>query len=501
MIQPKVIKEINQISLHFKTSTLNHATIQKLCAKYITQKNLQACKIPQKYIPYLCEIFKPSLHFLQSFQKNHGFSKPTLQALKFLEIFLHLFELRKKKRYFPAKFCCNHDYRAFIQSLPFALTPSQQETIKIISKDLCKKQAAKRMIMGDVGCGKTMVILASVVMAYPHQSLLMVPTTILAMQIFQEAKKYLPSFIQITCITGSSKIKQPHLFEENVHFIIGTQALLHRQIDAKNLALVMTDEQHRFGTNQRHYLEKMAQEETNQKPHFLQFSATPIPRTLSMINANLIDFSTIKDLPFKKDIDTKIIEKKDFGRLFLHLKEEIKQKHQCVIVYPLVEESKHLDYLSLAQGAPFWEKHFENVFVTYGSDKNKEEILEQFRDHGDILLATTLIEVGISLPRLSTIVIIAPENMGLATLHQLRGRVSRNGLKGYCFLYTNTPKSQRLIEFSKHLSGFDIAEIDLKYRNGGDLLHGNKQSGASFRFFELSHDETLLLEAQKHLTN
>ncbi|RDU71897.1 ATP-dependent DNA helicase RecG [Helicobacter anseris] len=496
ILQPKVVQQINTISLHFKKPSIKDITLQNLCLKYITMENLQTLPIPKKYFPHIYNIFHPSKDFLHFFFQNKTFPKDSLQALKFIEIFHHISSLSKKRRYFPAKFLCNGEYKDFITSLPFTLTPSQSQAIKDISKDLKNKNAARRIIMGDVGCGKTIVILASVFMTYPYTTILMVPTTILAMQIYEEAKKFLPQYIQIECITSATKSSENTLLENQAHFIIGTQALLYQKIQSKDLALVITDEQHRFGTNQRHQLEKIAQGSLESKPHFLQFSATPIPRTLSMINSNLIDYSFIKDLPFKKDITTKIIHKKDFNSLLTHIQNEIKANHQCVIVYPLVEESEHIDYLSLEQGAPFWQKHFENVFVTFGGDKNKEEILENFRDHGDILLATTLIEVGISLPRLSTIVIIAPERMGLATLHQLRGRVSRNGLKGYCFLYTNNPKSPRLIEFSKHLSGFDIAELDLKYRNGGDLLQGDRQSGESFKFFNMQEDYFLLQEAQ-----
>lgn len=501
ILQPKVIHQINTISLHFKIPLIKDTTLQSLCEKYITKENLEKFLIPKTHIQHLYPIFNPTKNFLNYFEKYKTFPKQSLQALKYIEIFHHISSLSKKRRYFPSKFQCKGDYKNFIDSLPFMLTPAQQQTIFTIAQDLKSKQAARRVIMGDVGCGKTIVILASALIAYPYKTLLMVPTTILAIQIYEEAKKFLPDFINIECITSSNKPKTKNLFEEETHFIIGTQALLYQKFDSKNLALVITDEQHRFGTNQRHQLEKIAQEDSNAKPHFLQFSATPIPRTLSMINANLVDYSFIKDLPFKKDITTTIISKKDFNFLFSHIQNEISQKHQCVIVYPLVEESEYLDYLSLEQGAPFWQKHFKNVFATFGGDKNKEEILEQFRENGDILLATTLIEVGISLPRLSTIVIIAPERMGLATLHQLRGRVSRNGLKGYCFLYTNQPNSSRLIDFSKHLSGFDIAELDLKYRNGGDLLQGERQSGERFKFFDLQNDQAILIEAQKNQPN
>ena len=533
LLQPKPLTQINTISLRFKRPLIKDSTLQEICARYITQENLTSLSIPPAHAKWLYEVFHPTQSLLSHIKQTKSLPKGALDALKYVEIFHHITSLSKKRLRFPSKFSPTTSPKSFIDSLPFALTPAQSETISTIKRDLASPTAARRIIIGDVGCGKTIVILSSVVMTYPYQSLLMVPTSVLAKQIYEEAKRLLPPHISIECITAANKppakaSKTPKSAKkdqknqegqenqestalesspdspplgQNAHFIIGTQALLHRKLETKNLALVMTDEQHRFGTNQRHYLEKMAQEGKHKKPHFLQFSATPIPRSLSLINANLIDYSFIKDLPFKKDITTRIISKPHFPDLLTHIKSEIAKKHQCVIVYPLVEESEHLDYLSLEQGAPFWQKHFEKVFITFGGDKAKEETLEQFRDGGDILLATTLIEVGISLPRLSTIVIIAPERMGLATLHQLRGRVSRNGLKGYCFLYTHATDSKRLGEFASTLSGFDIAELDLKYRNGGNLLQGDRQSGESFRFFDMQNDGRLLEEAQEILSS
>ncbi len=280
---------------------------------------------------------------------------------------------------------------------------------------------------------------------------------------------------------------------EQSDFIIGTHALLYR--DLSNCALVMIDEQHRFGTAQRNALEKMFACDSK-RAHILQFSATPIPRTQAMIESNFLDFSFIKDLPFKKDITTKVIYKNDFKNLLEHIKAEIWQKHQIIIVYPLVEESENSNYTALKEGEEFWRKNFENVYSTHGKDKNKEQILEEFREQGNILLATTVIEVGISLPNLSTIIIVGAERLGLATLHQLRGRVSRNGLKGYCFLFTKQKETERLLRFCQTQNGFEIAQMDLEYRNSGDLLSGEVQSGRQFHWVNLGSDERIIKEAK-----
>jgi len=204
-------------------------------------------------------------------------------------------------------------------------------------------------------------------------------------------------------------------------------------------------------------------------------------------------------LPFPKDITTNVIGKQNFKALLEHLQHEIAQNHQCIIVYPLVEESEMVNYQSIDEGRGFWEKNFEKVYVTYGKDKNKEEILKNFKEEGNLLISTTVVEVGISLPRLSTIVIVGAERLGLASLHQLRGRVSRNGLKGYCYLYTNLPKSERLEKFSQTLDGFEIAELDLEYRQGGDVVGGLIQSGKKLVWFEMGSDEEILKEAKRRI--
>lgn len=504
LTQPKIVQTSGQIIPNFKTTSLKNTTIVELSQRLLTKQNLIEEGLPENIAVKIEKIFAPTQEFLQQYQKSDFFPPDYLYALKWVEIYSYLKRISKKRRYFEAKYSCKGDYKSFIASLPFCLTPSQTKAIEDIAQDLEKNTASKRLVMGDVGCGKTIVILSAVVMAYPHKSLLMVPTTILARQLYEEAQRFLPSYINILLITADTKddlSKTPSLFNDEAHFIIGTQALLYREFDTQEFALVMSDEQHRFGTKQRHQLEKIIEEKpfkNIKKPHVLQFSATPIPRTMAMLNSSLIDFSFIKDLPFKKDIITRIITKTDFPELIRHIQIEISQNRQVVIVYPLVEESKNFNYLSLKEGTDFWKKHFKNVFVTSGKDKEKEQVLQDFREKGDILLATTLIEVGISLPRLSSIVIAAPERLGLATLHQLRGRVSRNGLKGYCFLYANSVKSERLKEFSQNLSGFDIAEIDLKYRSGGDLIGGERQSGAEFEFFDMRTDVKILCDVRKN---
>ena len=282
-------------------------------------------------------------------------------------------------------------------------------------------------------------------------------------------------------------------------FIIGTHALLYKD-DIPKAALVMVDEQHRFGTQQRHLLEMLASDEgeegNGKRAHFLQFSATPIPRTQAMMESALIDVSLIIGTPFEKKITTELIGRADFPDLLKHIKSEIAQNHQVLIVYPLVEESEAIAYQSLSESREFWENRFENVYVTHGKDKEKEEVLLAFREKGNILLATTVVEVGISLPRLTLIVIVGAERLGLATLHQLRGRVGRLGLESWCYLFTNNPQSERLKAFTQTTNGFDIARLDLKFRESGDILDGTIQSGQKFKWLDLAEDEEIVASAK-----
>lgn len=508
LVNPKISIQINTITMQFKTRSTKIADLRK----HITKESLDKTYIPKHYKDKLYTLFYPNYEFFKEYSKEKSLPKSYQNMLKFVEIFDYMQKLRKKKTSFPAKFRCDGNLESFISQLPFKLTNAQLNAIKDIQNDLTSEFACRRIIMGDVGCGKTMVILASVVLAYPRKSVLMAPTTILAKQLFEEAKKYLPKNIKIGYISSNTK-KAVDTAEYD--FIIGTHALLYREGDFSDFALVMTDEQHRFGTNARSKLEQMlSSKDGSKKPHNIQFSATPIPRTMAMLKNNVVSFSFIRELPFKKNIDTIIINKNGFSNLLSHIRTEIGKGHQVAIIYPRVEQldstkpklenSRYspIPYMSLKDAQAYWVKNFTHVFSTYGKDREKEMILEQFANtQGSILLATTMVEVGISLPRLSIVVIVGAERLGLASLHQLRGRVSRNGLKGYCYLYTHNVQNERLRRFSGTLSGFDIAELDLEYRSGGDLLDGILQSGEQFQYFDFATDGNILEEANSLLSS
>ncbi|ANH48822.1 ATP-dependent DNA helicase RecG [Helicobacter pylori] len=494
---PKILKEFGGISLLFK-KVKNHKKIQENLQKLLSLESLKKEGVKESIAHLLLEIFFPTPHFLKDFETNKTFPSQHLNALKYIEMLFYMKNLERKKLQFSAKIVCPNNserLKAFIASLPFQLTNDQQNAIKEIQNDLTSPIACKRLIVGDVGCGKTMVILASMILAYPNKTLLMAPTSILAKQLYNEALKFLPSYFEVELLLGGSH-KKNYLFEKITHVVIGTQALLFDKRDLNEFALVITDEQHRFGTKQRYQLEKMASSKGN-KPHSLQFSATPIPRTLALAKSAFVQTTMIRETPYPKEIETLVLHKRDFKIVMEKISEEIAKNHQVIVVYPLVNESEKIPYLSLSEGASFWQKRFKKVYTTSGQDKNKEEVIEEFRECGSILLATTLIEVGISLPRLSVMVILAPERLGLATLHQLRGRVSRNGLKGYCFLCTIQEENERLEKFADELDGFKIAELDLEYRKSGDLLQGGEQSGNSFEYIDLARDGSIIAEVKQ----
>lgn len=542
--QPKIITQINQIVMNFPTIKMKSATLNEIFRSTITREALSELGLESRYIEAIYIIFHPettidlgesmretqksteslgksreslgestksaheskkpreflgesnndSTHFLRDFKRNGGLFGIYLEAIKFVEIVYYMQSLARKKREFPAINRLNNAQmlESFIKNLPFSLTQGQSNAIAFLCEKLNSDKATRCVVMGDVGCGKTLVILSCVAFAYPKKSILLAPTTILARQLYTEACKFLPPQIRTALMIKDDK-------GENLSecdFLIGTHALLYRNLSAFDL--FMTDEQHRFGTNQRLKLEKML-EIDGKKPHNIQFSATPIPRTMAMIEAQFIDFCFIRDLPYPKNIKTQIITREGFSELLAHIKSVVAQDKQVAIIYPLVKQSEVIAYQSIEEGLPFWRKRFSRVYATHGKDADKERILEEFRDNGAILVATTLFEVGISLPNLSTIVIVGAERLGFATLHQLRGRVSRNGEAGFCFLYTNSADSARLSEFCETKNGFEIAELDLKYRNSGDILRGIRQSGEQFRYFDFASDKKIVQKAVRFL--
>ncbi|WP_456451555.1 ATP-dependent DNA helicase RecG, partial [Hydrogenimonas sp.] len=456
MVNPQKIARPGEIVPRYKCR-LRQDVHRRIVESLVTVANLVGEGLDEARAALIVRAHRPDAKWLALYKKHGGLGPKTLEALKFAEALDWFRRMAGKRVRFAAMAKLDHPLDDFLQKLPFELTEGQKKAIAAIREDLGGERAARRMIVGDVGSGKTMVILAAAMTAWPQKAILMAPTSILARQLYDEARRWLPDYMKTALVTQSLEEGS----EEEAHFIIGTHALLYR--DLPEAPLVMVDEQHRFGTEQRKRLEAAVNGERGtgngerKKPHFLQFSATPIPRTQAMIDSALVDVTLIEGTPFEKDITTTVIGKRDFPRLLDHIEMETKEGRQVLVVYPLVEESEHIGYRSIEESKGFWRERFEGVFVTHGKDKEKDTVLRMFAKEGKILLATTVIEVGISLPKLSTVVIVGAERMGLATLHQLRGRVSRTGLKGYCFLFTHQPQSERLAAFAKTTNGFEIA--------------------------------------------
>ena len=488
IVNPKITTKIGQIVPKFKTE-LKDEELKKLILKYLNLQNLLDEGLNEKEAKFLADLQRLDEQSVQILYrlKNEG---EGLEILKFVEIFNYIKKLSAKKTYFKSPKIKLFDISSWLNGLPFTPTNDQINAINDIRDDLSAVQAKRRVIMGDVGSGKTLVILAAALSVYPQSAILMAPTSILSEQIYNEAKRLLPAFMNVMLVrSGEKKIDF-----SGANLIVGTHALLFHELP--NSPLVMVDEQHRFGSNQRKKIEELASNE-DERANFVQFSATPIPRTLSLIQSEIVNFSFLKQMPFKKNIMSQILGASEFGFLLTHIKKQLAGGFQVAIIYPLVESSESSNYQSLSEAQGFWLKNFKNVFVTHGKDKEKEEILRRFREEGEILLSTTVVEVGISLPRLNTIVIVGAERLGLATLHQLRGRVGRNGGDGYCFLFTKLKEAPaRLKEFCATNDGFKVAELDLKNRQSGDILNGFFQHGATFNFYDYEDDITQAAKAR-----
>ncbi len=489
-VNPRIISKTGGIRAIYKTD-LTDETITSLKATYVTSTNLTAEGLTRDEANLLLKLNENERDGL-TLATNLPARPDIVERLKRLEAYNYALKISHKKSDFLAPECTLFDLKEWLANLPFTPTNDQKNAINEIRADLASQKASKRVVMGDVGSGKTLVMLASALSVFPQIALIMAPTSILAEQIYNEAKRLLPEFLRPVLV--KSRTKKQKL--EDAHLIVGTHALLWAELPP--CVIVMVDEQHRFGSAQRELISKLVAANAL-RPHFVQFSATPIPRTLTLMQGNFVKFSLLKEIPFEKKIQTIILQNQQFPELLTHLKSEFKRGKQAIVVYPLVSESQSSVYQSLNESAPFWQSKFEKVFVTHGSDKEKERILEAFRESGNLLLTTTIVEVGISLPRLTTIVIVGAERLGLATLHQLRGRVGRNGGEGWCYIYTKLREvPKRLVDFSRTLDGFEIARLDLANRKCGDLLDGTSQHGQMFRWLSVE-DEAVAKEASERV--
>ncbi len=398
-----------------------------------------------------------------------------------------------------------------IQDLNFKLTNDQEAAIKIINEDLKSKSRMFRLLQGDVGSGKTIVSMIAAVNCINagYQTSFMVPTEILAKQHFSFAKKYLPKNIKIEMLTGKSKYADRKKILENlklgkIDFLIGTHALFQKKVEYNKLGLIIIDEQHKFGVRQR----KELSEKGGNNCDVLVMSATPIPRTMMMTVYGDMDLTLIKEKPKnrKKIVTYSKLENK-ISEIIRFVKKEISNKNQIFWVCPLIEESKKVEQQSVVNKFKYLEKYFKNrIGLIHGSlDKDeRNKILNNFLDRKlDILVTTTVIEVGIDFPNANVIVIENADKYGLSQLHQLRGRVGRGSKESYCILMFKSSLSEnakkRINILKSSDDGFIISEEDMKLRGYGDLL-GFKQSGIkNFKLADPILNEDLFLLAEREV--
>lgn len=456
------------------------------------------------------------------FPENEHLLKPAIQRLKFEELFFIQLQLLTQKNYrqkrsqsFVLKKENDNALRVLYEKLVaqnFKLTSDQIKVLEEIRQDVGSGKQMNRLLQGDVGSGKTIVALFAMLMAVDNgfQACVMAPTEILAQQHLESFQQHLAgSSVAVALLTGSVKGKARkeilnQIASGGIHLLIGTHALIEDQVKFQNLALIVIDEQHRFGVAQRAKL----WEKNQTVPHILVMTATPIPRTLAMTLYGDLDTSVIKTMPpGRKNIITKWVREDAIFDVFELIKTEIDRGRQIYIVYPLIEESEKMDYKDLIDGFDTISRAFPipkyQISIVHGKMKPEAKANEMERfiaGKTDIMIATTVIEVGVDVPNASLIVIQSAERFGITQLHQLRGRVGRGSNQSYCILISGNKLSneakKRLHTMTQTQDGFEIAEVDLQLRGPG-MMEGTQQSGhLNLKLADLSKDQDVLQNAR-----
>ena len=406
--------------------------------------------------------------------------------------------------------------------LPFELTGAQRRVLDEIESDMAGTQPMQRLVQGDVGSGKTMVACLASLRAIEHgtQAIWMAPTEILAEQHYRNLKTFTDSLgMSSALLTAATPAREkPSLLQRiargEISFVVGTHALIQQEVRAPRMGLGVIDEQHRFGVMQRLSLQRLVHgsetpSPSSRQPHMLLMSATPIPRSLAMVLYGDMEVSFIDEMPpGRTPVQTKVFSERERRQAYSIVLGELKRGHQVFVVLPLVEASEQLE--QVRDATQMAEKMQQTMFKDFGiglvhgrlKTEERDQIMRSFRDGKlGLLVATTVIEVGIDIPNATVMVVEHAERFGLSQLHQLRGRVGRGSAPGYCLLVNrevgNTVAAERLRVMEREHDGFKIAEADLRLRGPGELL-GTRQSGlADFRFANLARDTRLLAEARK----
>ena len=431
--------------------------------------------------------------------------------LKYEELFLFLFKIAymkdenenmgKEEKYFDM-----NKVKQFIDSLPFELTDSQNEALSLILKDIQSNKKMNRLVLGDVGSGKTIISFISMYANFlaGYQSVLMAPTEVLARQHFESAINYFKDFhLTVDVLVGSMTKKEKEtvkqrLISGDIDILIGTHAIIEESVLFYRLGLVITDEQHRFGVKQREILKSKGE-----VPDALYMSATPIPRTYALTLYGDLDVSFIRHKPGgRKEIITKIKKYSELKDVLMHVLEEIKKGHQVYVVASIIDDNEELDLKSVETLKEKFNMAYQGkipIEILHGKlkQKDKDAIMQRFKNNETkILISTTVIEVGVDVKNATIMVIFDADRFGLATIHQLRGRVGRNNLDSYCYLICDK-EIDRLKVLEKSNDGFYIAEKDLELRGEGDLF-GTMQSGVkTFKIANLKTDLKIMMQAKQ----
>ena len=488
---------------------------------FLESKGQFSESLPNTILEELRLISKSEALFNIHFPKNQELLAKAQFRLKFEELFFVQLQLISKKLVRKQKIKglpfenVGENFTSFFENhLPFELTDAQKRVIKEIRGDLGSNAQMNRLLQGDVGSGKTIVALMCMLLAMDNgfQSCLMAPTEILANQHYNGLKELLGKMdVKIALLTGSTKKSERTLLHNqlengNLNILVGTHAVLEDKVRFKNLGLAIVDEQHRFGVAQRSKL----WHKNDVPPHILVMTATPIPRTLAMSLYGDLDVSVIDELPpGRKPVKT--VHRYDSNRLkvFRFIKDEIKKGRQIYMVYPLIQESEALDYKDLMDGYESIVREFPmpnyQISIIHGKMKpaDKDYEMDRFvKGETQIMVATTVIEVGVNVPNASVMIIESAERFGLSQLHQLRGRVGRGAEQSFCILMTGHKLSEdaktRLQTMVHTNDGFEIAEVDLKLRGPGDLM-GTQQSGLlHLKIADIVKDNQILKTARYH---
>jgi len=414
--------------------------------------------------------------------------------------------MRKKEKTGIKRDLTNDNLNDIINKIPFELTNDQINAIKEIMDDLNNSSRMNRILQGDVGSGKTIVAIVAMYLNYlsGYQSALMAPTEILAIQHYNNVKELLDGTgINIELLVGSQTKKEKQVIykgleDGSINIVIGTHALIQEEVTYKDLGLVITDEQHRFGVNQRALL--------NQKgtmPDVLYMSATPIPRTYALTIYGDMDVSIIKEMPKGRiPVKTYVRSEKEIKEVLEMMYEELKENHQIYVIAPLIEESENSDLTNVIElrdkmNLAFGSKYKIDLVHGKMATQAKDLIMNEFKQNKvQILISTTVIEVGVDVPNATMMVIFDANRFGLSTLHQLRGRVGRGSSASKCVLISNVD-TKRLEIMETTNDGFEISEEDFKLRGHGDLF-GTKQSGdMAFKIANIRQDYKILVQAKK----